>query len=155
MKSCNFITMPGGVLRPADENTSEIVTKWGIGAYVTGAFKRPRNAKFHRKFMALLDAIFDQWEPPESEYKGVSAQKSRERFREEMIILSGYYDIVCSLKGETRVVAKSISFAAMGEDTFGELYNAVHRVGMEKILADKNWTDDDLNAAVDRIMGFV
>jgi len=154
MKVCNFITMPGGLLRPADANTSEIVTKWGIGAYVTGSFKKPRNPMFLRKFFALLDALYEQWEPPESEYKGVMAQKSRERFREEITILAGYYDIVSSLKGETRVVAKSISFAGMDEETFGELYQAVVTVGFEKILADKNWTDDDLNAAVDRLLGF-
>jgi hypothetical protein len=155
MKTCNFITMPGGILRPADEDTGETVIKWGIGAYISGGFSRPRNAKFLRKFFALLDALFEQWEPQDTEYKGVQAQKSRERFREEITILAGYYDLVCSLKGEARVVAKSISFGKMDEDTFGELYNAVHKVGMDKILNSKGWTDDDLNSAVDRLMGFL
>ena len=155
MTDTHWIVMPGHLLRPADDLTTDVIQKWKVGDFVTGTFKRPRNPLFHRKYFALLDVLFDQWDAPECEYKGVPALKSRERFREEITILAGYYDIVTSLKGQTRVVAKSISFAAMDEDTFAELYLAVHNVGMAKILNDKNWTDEDLNSAVDRVMGFL
>lgn len=156
MPELRFMTMAGGVLRPDTEDTAETVQKWGVGKFVVGTFKRPRNPKFHRKYFALLDVLFEQWDPvPFEKYRDIEPQKNREKFREEITILAGYYDVVCSLKGETRVVAKSISFAAMDEDTFGELYNSVHKVGMDKILSQKNWKDSDLNDAVDRLMGFV
>ena len=155
MAELQFIVMAGGLLRPENEETAEQVQKWKVGSFIIGKFRRPRNPKFHRKFFALLGVLFDEWEPVDSEYKGVAAEKSRERFREEITILAGYYDIVCSLKGETRVVAKSVSFASMEEPEFERLYMAVHKVGMEKILNSKGWSERDLHDAVARLMDFV
>jgi len=155
MPECRYITMAGGLLRPYDEESAAATAKWGVGAMISGIFKKPRNPRFHAKFFALLNTLYDQWEPQETEYKGVLAQKSFENFRKELIILAGYYDVVSSLKGETRVEAKSVSFGSMEEAEFEKLYMAVHTIGMQKILNQKGWTDKDLNEAVDRLMGFV
>jgi len=155
LSKINLITMAGGLLRPADDEASDRIRRWGVGNIVVGDFVRPRNYAFHKKFFALIEVAWEEWEPPESEYQGVQAHKSKERLREELIILAGYYDVCSSLKGDTRVIAKSISFANMDEDEFGELYNKVHQVIMDKILNDRRWQPEDLDAAVDRVMNFL
>jgi hypothetical protein len=58
-----------------------------------------------------------------------------------------------NLKGETRLTAKSISFANMDEDEFSDLYNAACNVILQRILT--NYTRDDLDAVIDRLMGFI
>lgn len=155
MPEMRYIVMAGGLLRPYDEDSAEKTSKWKIGSLIVGMFKKPRNPRFHCKFFALLNTLYEQWEPVETEYKGVMAQKSFDKFREELTILAGYYNVVSSLKGETKVEAKSVSFGSMDELEFEKLYMAVHEIGMQKILNQKGWTDKDLNEAVDRLMGFV
>ncbi len=155
MSKINLITMAGGLLRPADDEAADRIRRWGVGNMVVGDFVRPRNYALLKKFFALIEVAWEEWDPPESQYQGVPAYKSKERLREELIILAGYYDVCASLKGETRVIAKSISFANMSEDEFGELFNAVHQVIMDKILNDKRWQPEDLDVAVDRVMNFL
>ena len=155
MPECRYITMAGGLLRPYDEESAAATAKWGVGAMISGIFKKPRNPQFHKKLFSLLNTLYDQWEPQETKYKGVMAQKSFENFRKELIILAGYYDVVSSLKGETRVEAKSISFGSMDDAEFEKLYMAIHNIGMQKILNQKGWTERDLNNAVERLMEYV
>lgn len=88
----------------------------------------PRNAAFHRKYMALLKIAFDKWEPDEIEVEvrtGVKlkASKNFDRFRKDIAIVTGHYTMAVSIKGEPRAVADSISFAKMNEATFTKLYN--------------------------------
>lgn len=153
MADLEFITMAAGLLRPANDDVAETVHKWGANNLIIGTFRRPRNYKFHKKLFSLLDVAYDAWEPPKLEFRGMPVQKNRDRFRKDCIIAAGYFEPVANLKGEVRAEAKSISFSAMDEDTFNELYNAVHKVVLEKVM--RNYTAADLDEMVDRLMGFI
>ena len=91
------------------------------GEVIRCTFTKMRNPRFHRKYFALLKLAFDSWEPSASEYKGMPAQKNFDRFRKDVAIASGYYDIVSNIKGEARAEAKSISFARMDDVEFASL----------------------------------
>ncbi|ADE12163.1 DUF1367 family protein [Sideroxydans lithotrophicus] len=116
----------------------------------------PRNGKFHRKFFAMLDVGFDAWEPNRvrKSYKGRAMEKNREQFREDIIILAGFYEQTFDLKGRMRIRAKSIAFANMDDTEFEQLYSAVATVLLREVL--KTYKDRaELDAVVDRMMGFI
>ena len=141
-----------GDLYPADSNAMESLEKIKIGEVIKCNFTKPRNYKFHRKFFALLNFLYDSWEPGEAEYKGHPVNKSFERFREDIIILAGYYDSVFNINGDVRVKAKSISFGKMSEDEFHDLYSKVIDVALKKVLV--NFTREDIDNTVQEILQF-
>lgn len=116
----------------------------------------PRNYQFHKKLFALLTVGFDAWEPDRKRYsyKGKPIQKNFERFREQVIILAGYYDQVFDLRtSKMEMVAKSISYAAMDDAQFEELYSAVVDVILREVCTTYAGRDE-LDAVVERVMGF-
>lgn len=153
MKEIVLTKVAGGVLAPIDPQAAEFIAKLKTGAAVRATVKQQRNPRFHRKFMALLNLAFDAWEPAEATYKGQVVGKNFDQFRRDVTILSGHYEMAVNLKGETRLTAKSISFANMDEIEFGDLYNAACNVILQRILT--NYTRDDLDAVIDRLMGFL
>lgn len=108
------------------------------GEFFSFTYRRPRNIKFHRKYFALLDFLYDHWEPEQGRkrltYKGHAIAKNREAFREQITILAGFYEQTFDLEGRMRLVAKSIAFDKMSEEEFAELYKATIDVGMKHIL---------------------
>ena len=112
---------------------------------------KARNPQFHRKFFAMLNHAYESWEPY-AEYKGTRIEKNFDRFRQELVILAGFYDIAPTISGDLRLVAKSISFGNMDEDEFAEVYSKVIDVVLAKILT--NYTRDDLDEVVDKLIGF-
>ncbi len=70
----------------------------------------PRNPYFHRKFFAMLNVGFDAWEPnrKNKSYKGQPVTKNFEVFREEALILAGFYVQTFGLDGKLQLKAKSI-----------------------------------------------
>jgi hypothetical protein len=90
------------------------------------------------------------WEPVDHTHKGEVIQKNRERFREDILILAGYYEVVCSVDGRYRVVARSISFANCDDLAFEQIYRSVLNVVWEKILRGTRFKD---RAEVDFIVG--
>lgn len=137
---------------PAFESDREAMARIKQGAIVRCAIVQPRNVKFHRKFFALLNLAFDSWEPPDAEFRGMPVQKNFDRFRKDVVIAAGWYDVVANLKGEVRAEARSISFAKMDEEEFSRLYNAVANVILQKVLT--NYTRDDLDRVVEQILSF-
>jgi hypothetical protein len=116
----------------------------------------PRNAKFHRKFFALLQIGFDAWEPQRvrKSYKGRPVEKNFEQFREDITILAGFYEQTFDMKGRMRLRAKSISFANMDDVEFEALYSAVVDVLLRDVCANYAGRDE-LDAVVERVMGFI
>ena len=153
MKEIVLTKVAGGVLAPIDPQAAEYIAKLKTGAAVRATVKQQRNPRFHRKFMALLNLAFDAWEPVEATYKGQIVGKNFDQFRRDVTILSGHYEMAVNLKGETRLTAKSISFANMDEAEFSDLYNAACNVILQRILT--TYTRDDLDAVIDRLMGFI
>lgn len=153
MKELVLTKAPGGALIPMDPQAAEYIAKLKTGAAVRATVKQQRNPRFHRKFFALLNLAFDAWEPVEATYKGAAVGKNFDQFRNDVVVLAGFYEMAVNLKGETRLTAKSISFASMDQEEFDRLYNAVVNVILTRILT--NYSRDDLDAVIDRLMGFV
>lgn len=141
-----------GMLVPIDPQAQEFIAKLKLGAGVTASVKKHRNPRFHRKFFALLNVAFDAWEPGIKEHKGMPVQKNFDRFRKDITISAGFYDVVVNLKGEVRAEAKSINFSSMEDDEFADLYSAVINVILAKILT--NYSRDDLDNVVNQVLGF-
>lgn len=142
----------GGALIPLDPQAIEFLAKLKTGAGVTVEIKRHRNPAFHRKFFALLNIAYEHWEPVEATYKGQVVGKNFDQFRNDIVCLAGHFEMAVNLRGETRVTAKSISFASMGQDEFETLYSSVVNVVLTKILT--NYTRDDLDAVVEQVLRF-
>lgn len=152
MKELVLTKAPNGTLVPADPQAAEYIAKLKLGAGVRATVKQQRNPRFHRKFFALLNVAFDAWDPVEATYKGQAVGKNFEQFRNDITVLAGFYEMAVNLRGETRLTAKSISFANMSQDEFDELYNATVNVILARVLT--NYTRDDLDAVIDRLTGF-
>lgn len=147
----------GGILIPADAAAQEFVTPIKLGADVWGEFRRARNAKFHRKFFALLDLAFETWEPVAgaSEYRGKPIEKNKERFRAEILILSGHYDAVYSIKGDVRLIPKSISFTSIDDVEFERVYRGVLNVVWAQIMKNSRYSSpNEVDNIVNRLIGF-
>lgn len=142
----------GGALIPVDAQAADYIAKLKLGAGVTVEIKRHRNPAFHRKYFALLNIAFDAWEPAEATYKGQVVGKNFDQFRNDIVVLAGHYEMAVNLKGETRLTAKSISFASMGQEEFEQLYDATVNVVLTRILT--NYTRDDLDQVVEQVLRF-
>lgn len=143
---------PSGALVPADPQAAEYIAKIKLGSGVRAKVVKQNNVGFHRKLFALFNFAFDQWEPDSKTYKGEVVAKNFDQFRNDLTVLAGYYETTVTLRGDVRLVAKSLSFASMDHDEREALYSAVINVVLAKIL--KNYTREDLDAVVDRLMEF-
>lgn len=142
----------GGALAPADQQAADYIAKLKLGEVVKVKATRMRNPGHHRKYFALLNLAFDSWEPVGKEYRGEPVQKNFEQFRNDVTVLSGYYESAITLRGEVRLSAKSISFGSMGQDEFEQLYSATVDVILARILTQ--YTRADLDQVIERLMSF-
>lgn len=122
------------------------------GEFVRMGYVKPRNIKFHRKFFAMLKVGFDAWEPRRKKWRGMPVQKNFNRFRKDVTIAAGFYEIVATASGGVRHEAKSISFAAMDDTEFETVYSAVADVLLQGVLT--RYTRADLDQVVERLMRF-
>jgi hypothetical protein len=152
MADITLIKTASGALVPADPQAAEYVQKLKLGASISADFKKQRNPAFHRKYMALLNLAYDAWEPPALEFNGKPVLKNFTRFRKDMAIFAGFYDVVANIRGEVRAEAKSISFASMDDYEFSDLYEKTVDVVLNQILT--NYTREDLDRVVEQILQF-
>lgn len=142
----------GGILVPVDDEAAAELQKIKTGTVVSVEVKRVRNYQFLKKFFALLNLAFDAWEPAVTEFKGEPIKKNFDRFRNDITVLAGYYEATVNMRGDVRMVAKSISFGSMDQSEFDKLYSAVIDVILQRILT--NYTRDDLDEVIDRVLRF-
>ncbi|QIL40997.1 DUF1367 family protein [Pedobacter sp. HDW13] len=91
---------------------------------------KPRNYKFHKKFFALINLVFDNQE----------IYQHLDDLRHDLIVESGYFESRPNLYGEEIKKPKSISFAKMDEYEFNELYSAV----LDTIIKHFNFDRQDI-----------
>ena len=151
-----LLKSPQGHLIPATEAEFEKCRKFKVGAVIRCEVSQMRNYGFFKKWWALAQLAFDTWTElmPEREYKGVRVQPSFDRFRRDLTIMAGYFKPVFAANGEVRLEADSISFAKMDEETFEKLYSATINAVLDKILANRGYTDASLRALVEQVLGF-
>ena len=140
---------------PASEADAELLTKIKVGAVVKLKLTRMRNYKYHRKYFALIDFAFSYWTPtelPDPRWPDVVPEKNFDRFRKDLIIRAGYYDATYRLNGDTRIEAKSISFANMSEDEFEKLFSATIDVVLSDVCTQ--YTEEMLRDVVEQTLAF-
>lgn len=126
------------------------------GEVINFKFSLVRNPLFHRKFFALLNLGFEHWEMKNEGmiYNGQLVIKNFDNFREHIIILSGFYDTTFDIKGNLRLLAKSISFANMDEAEFEQLYSKVLDTLLGHVF--KNYAGRaEVDEVIEKIMRFV
>lgn len=102
-----------GVFKPCYDSDYENAKKIPPNTPFTVSYTKKRNAKFHRKFFALINLVYQNQE----QYNSI------DHLRKDLTIESGFYDTRYDLHGNQVLEAKSISFASMDEIEFSELYN--------------------------------
>lgn len=121
--------------KTAYDSDFELSKKIKLNEIYEFEFKQPRNLKFHRKFFALINMVFQNQE----QYTNI------EHLRKDLIIESGNYDLRHDLNGVEIREAKSISFAQMDEIQFSELYNSVVDVIVKYFNFDKQDIIDNVS----------
>jgi len=149
-----FLLKRHGVLLPASESDVEKLATLTEGVMYRAEIVKPRNYKFLQKFFVLLDVLFNIFEPPQKEYKGIPAVKNRTRFRHDITISIGYYEMVYKINGEMVAQAKSLSFASMEEVEFDGVYNKTIDFALAKIAIGENRTKEQIDNWVQQIIDF-
>lgn len=150
MTELALIKHQSGLLAPSGEGDAEILERWKKGEVIRVKAARMRKGWRHRKFFTLLDVGFEAWEPPDESCNGMPVQKNRERFRKDIIIATGRYDVVLGIDGTAKLEAKSMSFSSMDDLEFEQLYSDTVNVILEKILT--HYTREDLDERVQRVL---
>lgn len=104
-----------GVFKLAFDSDFENAKKIPINEPFEIEYKKRRNYKFHKKFFALINMVYQNQE----RYNNI------DELREHLTIASGYFNVSYDLDGVEQKKVKSISFASMDEIEFNEFYNAV------------------------------
>ena len=151
MADLHFIKTDHGLM-PDGAIAAEWFNKVKTGKLVNAKVTLPRNGKFHRKFFAMLNAAYANHEWPEIETAFGPARTSFDMFRKYVIVKAEYYEIDLTTDGKARFVPKSINFASMDEAEFEKLYSDVLDVILKQFLT--NWTDRDMERAVNTMLGF-
>jgi hypothetical protein len=139
-----FVKKFNQVIVPVDQINAELFEDLKNGEYQID-ISRPRNLPFHRKFFALLNFAYRNWDVEET-------HKDFEKFREKVTILAGHCKEVWNLDGTLELKAESISFAKMDEVDFQAFYSKVVDVILQHVL--KAYSKEDLEEVVLQVLRF-
>jgi hypothetical protein len=157
-----LVKLPDGKLRGMSERDQLAYSRFKsrlanaeAGEVIEIEAKLPRNSKHHRKYFALLNLGYEHFESGRKHktYKGKPVTKSFESFREEVLILAGFYEQTFTLKGELKLEAKSIKFASMEQPEFEDLYSKTINVLLEHVLTNYKGADE-INDVVEKVLRF-
>lgn len=124
----NLIKTLNGTFKLAFDSDFEKAKQIPLNVPFEVKYTKKRNAKFHRKFFALVNLC----------YQNQEQYNNFEHLRKELIICAGHYDLIFDLeKGQQKKEAQSISFAKMDETEFSKLYTDVLNVICDKFLFDR------------------
>lgn len=156
MADITLIKSAGGQLVPFADEDADVLKKIKTGSAVRCSITQMRNPRFHRLYFALLKFLFDIWSeslPPQT-YKGEVVQPSFDRFRRDIIILTGRYTAHYNIRGEVRLEADSISFAKMSQEEFERLFSETIDIGLRKVLNRPDLTEERVRHLVDQLMRY-
>lgn len=151
-----MIKTPAGGLVPANDDEAEKLRRLKAGSTVKVKLSEMRNGKFFRKWWLLAKFAFEIWSEtaPRATYKGEPVAHSFDRFRRDLIIMTGRHRCVFNALGEMRLEADSISWAKMDEETFERLYSETINTILGKILNGQDIDEASLRSQVDYVMSF-
>lgn len=137
-----------------DESAEKLHSSVKLGSVIHSDFKRMRNAAFHRKLFALFQLAFEYWEVPDLDTKWGKPEKSFDTFRKNIIILAGYGHPVFNINGTFKMKADSISFGAMDQDTFNDMYSKILDVLMKRIPMLSTMTKEEVDDLTNKVLEF-
>ena len=114
----------------AYDSDHEKLKKIKAGEFVECEIKKKRNIKFHKKFFALLNMI----------YQNQEVYNNIEHLRNDLTISAGFYTTRSNLDGEMIPQANSISFSSMDDFEFSEYYSKV----LDVIVMHFNFNKQDI-----------
>lgn len=115
----------GKTLVASDPWSLDAIESMAEGEVVTASITRTRNVKFHRKFFAFLNVIF------ENQSKYLTLDEMLEAMKEAV----GHGSYIDRVDGRGNFFrSKSISFAKMGESEFRQFYDAFVAVVVKYII---------------------
>ena len=127
-------------LRPTDAIGGEALERVPLNEDVKVEITRPRRLGHHRKFFALLAAVY----PHQSTYG------SQNLFRAAIEVALGFGESVKLPDGRMIIVPKSISFANMDQAEFDALFDRAVELIVSRIIPGID--SDDLRREVDEII---
>lgn len=110
--------------------------KMKAGVYFECDVKKKRNYKFHKKYFALINLVFDNQE----KYGNIND------LRNDLTKVSGFYTIRKDLEGNDVVEVDSISFSEMDEFKFNDLYSKT----LDSIVKYFHFDKNDINTHIEQ-----
>jgi len=126
-----------GVLAPADDEAEEVISKLKRGECIRVKYTKPRNYEFHKKYFAMIQAMFDCQD----------FYTNQNIFRKVLEMAAGHFDQILTTKGTTIFLPKSISFADLDQEEFEKIYQSVITAFVERFGG--SITKDELMRVVD------
>ncbi len=123
-----------GTFKLAYNSDYNLAKKVPLNEPIVFEWSKPRNLRFHKKFFALLNMVYENQE----QYNNI------EHLRKDLTISAGYYDLRFNIEGVEVQEAKSISFAKMDDLEFSEFYNRIVDVVVKWLGIDKQEIIDNI-----------
>jgi len=142
MAEIDLVKIHNNYLAPSLPEDVEKLSKWSFGEILRAKVNKPRNARFHRKFFALLNVCFEN----QDKYDVF------EDLRMEIQLKCGFYKEHVTTKGQIIYTPKSIAFANMDEIEFSTLYDKAIDIIIKHFC--KGSTPEELNQRVMEILEF-
>ena len=120
-------------LQPLYDSDYSEKKKLKIGQEYLVEIRHPRNILFHKKFFALLNVCYENYE----------TQMPFESFRRWITIKAGYFNAYETDKG-VFYDAQSIAFGSMNQIEFEEVYSRV----LDVVIKLLHVTEEDINSEI-------
>lgn len=113
-----------GAIRPIDAAGEQLLADIPSSELLKVEISRPRNPGHHRKWRALIKAIFPHQNTYPTEEMLIAAMK----------VALGFGDSVKTPDGRTIIIPRSLSFAKLDQKGFEEFYDRALLLILNKIL---------------------
>lgn len=113
-----------GSLVPTDRRSEELLKELPDHTCFRVEVRQPRNVDHHRKYWALIQAIF----PHQSQYA------TTRHLHEALKLSVGHFDMIKSLKGVEVPVTRETNFSKMDQAEFAQFYDRVVDLILTRLL---------------------
>ena len=113
-----------GTLVPTDRHSEELLKGLPDRTCFKVEVRQPRNVDHHRKYWALIQAIF----PHQSQYA------TTRHLHEALKLSVGHFDMIESLKGVKVPVTRETNFNKMDQKEFEQFYDKVVELILTRLL---------------------
>jgi len=124
----------GGRIIAAYDDDKEKLNKIKAETMFVADVTMPRNIRFHKKYFALLNMVFQNQE----------IYRNLDDLRHDLTVEAGFYRERTNIYGEVVKEAESINFASMDDLKFSELYDRTIDVIVQHFHFDKQLIIDEV-----------